>query len=118
MTTSYICRISYAAYDMQYIVRKSLHSGYSIVTHGPKSDFKNVACETNSAIFGSTDLNLSGTYGIRIESRENNELGIDHNSLMNRPLYTFLHTFLHISAFDNGAKLYWFTSGRDLYFIL
>ena len=58
---------------------KSLHSGYSIVTHGPKSDFKNVACETNSAIFGSTDLNLSGTYGIRIESRENNELGIDHN---------------------------------------
>lgn len=49
------------------------------MTHGPKSDFKNVACETNSAIFGSTDLNLSGTYGIRIESRENNELGIDHN---------------------------------------
>ena len=77
-------------------VRKSLHSGYSIVTHGPKSDFKNVACETNSAIFGSTDLNLSGTYGIRIESRENNELGIDHNSLMNRPLYIFTYIFAYI----------------------
>ena len=58
---------------------KSWRSGYSIVTHGPKSDFKNVACETNSAIFSSSDLNLSGTYGIRIESRENNELGNDHN---------------------------------------
>ena len=66
---------------------KSWRSGYSIVTHGPKSDFKNVACETNSAIFASSDLNLSGTYGIRIESRENNELGNDHTILSWTDLY-------------------------------
>lgn len=78
-------------------VYKSCCSGYSIVTHGPKSDFKNVACETNSAIFSSSDLNLSGTYGIRIESRENNELGNDHNFL---PLY--------ISVLNGFVQEKWF----------
>ena len=82
-------------------VYKSCCSGYSIVTHGPKSDFKNVACETNSAIFSSSDLNLSGTYGIRIESRENNELGNGHNFL---PLYiTVLNGFVQEKWFPGSC---------------
>ena len=57
-------------------VRESCVAGYSVVTTGPKSDYKTINCGLTEMTLSPQDLDIEGTYGIRIESRENKELGI------------------------------------------